>query len=84
MATKETVTQAVLELLAALTKKDVEELSENLDADFEKDYHFTSLEYFPLLSGLEEKLDAELDYADFLTNVHTVNQAIDYTVKVLE
>lgn len=78
------VRDAVIELIAVVKEKTAVEISANLDASFEKDYQFTSLEYFPLLSGLEEKFDIELDYAAFLTDIHTIREAIDFVAKAID
>lgn len=73
-----TVKDNVLKVTEEATGKSEEELEANLDADLNDDLKLTSLEYFPILSGLEDTYDVDIDYADFLTKVKTLNQAIAY------
>ena len=77
------VKDVVIELLATVTERDVAEIAANLNASLTEDFHLSSLQYFPLLGGLEDRLNIELDYSGFLTDVHTVNEAIDYVAKIV-
>ena len=61
----------------------IAEIAANLNASLTEDFHLSSLQYFPLLGGLEDRLNIELDYSGFLTDVHTVNEAIDYVAKIV-
>ena len=83
MADQTRVKDAVIELLATVTERDVAEIATNLNASLTEDFHLSSLQYFPLLGGLEDRLNIELDYSGFLTDVHTVNEAIDYVAKIV-
>ena len=83
MADQTRVKDVVIELLATVTERDVAEIVANLNASLTEDFHLSSLQYFPLLGGLEDRLNIELDYSGFLTDVHTVNEAIDYVAKIV-
>ena len=83
MADQTRVKDVVIELLATVTERDVAEIAANLNASLTEDFHLSSLQYFPLLGGLEDGLNIVLDYSGFLTDVHTVNEAIDYVAKIV-
>lgn len=72
------VKETVLNAASAATGKGTEELEANLDKDMSTDLGLTSLEYFPILSQLEDTYDIDIDYSDFLTKVKTLNQAVSY------
>ncbi len=83
MENREKVQSAVVDLLAAITEKSTEEVTKHLDDNMHDSLGVTSVQLFPLLAGLEEKFDIEMDYAEFITNVKTANEGIAYVDKLL-
>lgn len=83
MADKNTVKNTFINLLAESAGKDVATVEANLDSNMHDALGVTSVELFPLLAGLEETFDIELDYAGFITDVTTANEGIDYVVKTI-
>ena len=45
---------------------------------FREDLVATSLQYFPILTALEEELDIDIDFHEFQIEAKTIAQAIDY------
>ena len=84
MECQEKVQSAVVELLAAVTEKSVEEVTAHLDDSMHDSLGVTSVQLFPLLAGLEEQFDVEMDYAEFITNVKTAREGIAYVSKLLQ
>ncbi|MBP3399632.1 MAG: hypothetical protein J6K75_07740 [Erysipelotrichaceae bacterium] len=75
---KENVRNFYLGVLSQLLEKSEEELAECKDSRMIEDLGMTSMQLFPLIGALVDEYDIDVDYADFLTNVHTVNEGIDY------
>lgn len=84
MECQEKVQSAVVELLAAVTEKSAEEVTAHLDNSMHDSLGVTSVQLFPLLAGLEEQFDVEMDYAEFITNVKTAREGIAYVSKLLQ
>lgn len=84
MSTRDEVKNTVVKILAEVTEKDPQEISENLAASLKDDYKMTSMEYFPLISGLEEELNIEIDYSAFLLKAITVNDCIDFINEIVK
>lgn len=80
----EQVTDAFATIISNILNKPKEEIQSNLDAKLKEDFNMTSLQYFPLISGLEEKFDIEVDYAGFLTKALTVNDGIDFILAMVK
>ena len=83
MEYQEKVQAAFVELLAAITEKSAEEVTEHLEDNMHDSLGVTSVQLFPLLAGLEEQFDIELDYAEFITDVKTAKEGIAYVSKLL-
>lgn len=83
MTDKNVVKTTYINLLAESIGKDAATVEANLDANMHDVLGVTSVELFPLLSGLEESFDIELDYAGFITDVSTAKEGIDYVMKTI-
>lgn len=70
-------------ILSKLTSKTKEELLANPELKFNEDYKLTSLEYFPLIGELEDQLDLEIDYSEFLTKALSIKSGIDYICETM-
>lgn len=72
------VEEIFVSILSKLTSKTKEELLANTELTFSEDYKLTSLEYFPLIGELEDQLDLEIDYSEFLTKALSIKSGVDY------
>ena len=68
----------VVAAVAQASDRTVEEVEASADAAFFADLGMTSIQVFPLISELEDQLDVEIDFADFLTQAKTVNQTVTF------
>lgn len=82
--TKETVRNSFLSILAQLLGKTEEELGECEDSRMIDDLGMTSMQLFPLIGALVDEYDVDIDYAEFLTDVHTVDDGIEYVFSKLK
>lgn len=78
------VQDVFIQLLAESADQTEDFIRENRNEDMEEKLGVTSVELFPLLSGLEDAFNIDLDYAGFLTNVKTVNQGIEYITNMIK
>ncbi|MBQ9066907.1 MAG: acyl carrier protein [Clostridia bacterium] len=83
MADRNRIKDTYVKLLAESIGKDTATVEANLGNNMHDALGVTSVELFPLLSGLEEAFDIELDYAGFITDVQTANEGIDYVLNTI-
>ena len=83
MDSHEQIVGVFINIIAKILEKPKEDISSSLDASFRDDFAMTSVEFFPLIAELEEVFDFEIDYHDFLVNVHTINQGGDYIFEII-
>jgi len=83
MNLREQIFDVFVDVISNVLKKPKEEILSNLDAKFKDDFKMTSLQYFPLISQMEEKFDIEMDYSAFLRNVRTVNEGVDFMLAII-
>ena len=84
MNPREQITNIFVTIIANILNKTEDEMLAKLDAKFKEDFEMTSLQYFPLISELEDKLDIEVDYSDFLTRALTVNDGVDFILAIVK
>ena len=84
MATKKQVAETFVSVLAQIIEKPEAEVAANPGASFKEDYGMTSLQYFPLISEMEEKFDIEMDYSGFLLKALTVQDGIDFVYETVK
>ena len=84
MNSREQIVDIYIVTLAKILEKSKEDIMSGLDASFKDDFAMTSVEFFPLIAELEEALGFEIDYHDFLVNVHTINQGADYLHGIID
>ena len=83
MSDREHIFDVFVDAISNILNKPKEEILSGLDAKFKDDFKMTSLQYFPLISKMEEMFDIELDYKAFLANVHTVNEGVNYMLAMI-
>lgn len=84
MANIEKVKEIYVRLLTEITEKPEEEVMSHLEDNMHDALGVTSVQLFPLLAGLEEELDIEMDYAEFITDVKTANEGITYVSNLVQ
>ena len=77
------VKDVYVDILSQSTGKGREEVLQHLEKNMHDVLGVTSVELFPLLSGLEETFGIELDYADFITNVESAKDGIEFVLKTI-
>ena len=76
MDERERIAKILNETIADIFMLDLEYVASNPELNFRKDLKASSIQYFPLISELEEQLDIELDAHDFQWKAHTIAQAV--------
>lgn len=74
--------QKIIEVLnksiADIFMEDADFIAANHEMKFRTNLKATSMQYYPLISEIEEQLDIELDAHDFQYKAHTIAEAVDY------
>ena len=84
MADNKKVKEVYVKLLAEITERSQEDVMGHLDDNMHDALGVTSVQLFPLLAGLEEELDIEMDYAEFITDVKTANEGIAFVSNLVQ
>ena len=80
MADRETVAAAVYQAMADAFGKDAKEFEDHPELRLREDLAAKSMEYFPMIMELEEKLGISIEFHDFQTMTTTVGKAVDYVL----
>lgn len=80
---REQVLNIFADILAEVIARPREEIIANPNAKFSDDLGMTSVEYFPLICTLEEKLNVDVDFSEFLMSAHSLNEGTDFMVNVM-
>ena len=83
MADTAQIRSAVLQAITSVTGKTAEELEAVADASFTDELDMTSVEFFPIISELEDALEIEIDFAGYLNNATSVNATVSYLESVM-
>lgn len=83
MADVEIIRDAVVKAVASVTKMSEEEVASQPDASFSNDLGMTSVEFFPIISELEDALGIEIDFAGYLNNATSVNATVEYLASTM-
>ena len=78
MANKEEVERVLYQSMAEVFGRPVEEFAANPDLRLREDLAAKSMEYFPLIADLEDKLGIQIEYHDFQTEAQTVGATVEY------
>ena len=78
MEARQRIIEILNEGIADIFMKDKDFIAANHDMKFRTSLKATSMQYFPLITIIEEKLDIELDAHDFQYKAHTIGEAVDY------
>lgn len=70
------VREQVLEYIADAFGMQVNDLDENMN--FVDDLHAKSMNFFPIINGLNDEYDLDINYQTFRKKCHTVGEAIKF------
>lgn len=78
MLTREQVAEVVYASIADAFMMEETKISKHPELNFRTDLNATSLQYFPLISDIEDRLDIEMESHEFQWVAKTVEQAVDF------
>lgn len=78
MATTQEIQSIVTTKVAEVIGSTPEEVAAAPEASLIGDLGMTSIQIFPLISELEDQLDVEIDFAEFLTKAKTVGGTVEF------
>ena len=79
---REIVSTALFEVVADIFMLNEDDVATHPEWNFRTDLNATSLQYYPLITDLEERLDITIDAHDFQWTSHTVGDAIDFLMGI--
>jgi acyl carrier protein len=82
MDIRKKITEIMESAVADVFMFELDYVSENHGLKFREDLATSSVQYFPIVNELEEKLEIEIDFHDFQYESKTIGDAIDYVVKL--
>ena len=74
------ITNTLNETVADVFMMETEYIAAHHELNFMTDLIATSLQYYPLITELEELLDIDIDVHDFQSKLHTIGDAADFLV----
>ena len=83
MANTAEIRDAVVAAIVKVTGRPAEEVAARPDARFAEDLGMTSVEFFPIISELEDSLGIEIDFAGYLNNATSVNATVEYLASTM-
>lgn len=78
MFTREQIAEVVAESMADIFMMDKQDILNRPELDFRVDLNANSIQYFPLISDIEERLDIELEGHEFQWVAKTFSMAVDF------
>ena len=82
MDNRQKITDVLNETIADIFMLDKAHIAAHHELNFRTDLNATSMQYFPLITELEERLDIDIDAYDFQNKSHTVGDAVDFLMDV--
>jgi len=74
------ITNTLNETVADIFMMETEHIAAHHELNFRKDLNASSIQYFPLITELEELLDLSIDLHDFQSKAHTIADAVVFLV----
>ena len=84
MDLKEKIQDVVAQAIADAFMMDVEEVKKDPTKRLREDMGASSMNYFPLISAIEDAFDIEFDFHGFQNDAKTIEQVSEYTYKVMQ
>lgn len=82
MDIRQKITETLNAAIADIFMKDEEYIASHHELNFRTDLNATSLQYYPLITDLEELLDIDIDAHDFQWKSYTIADAVDFLMEV--
>ena len=76
--TNDDTLSVIIDIVAQVTKRSPDDLSQQCDAHFSDELDMTSVQFFPILADIEECFDIDIDYSEFLAKVTSINTCTAY------
>ncbi len=84
MADRNQVAEVLYESMAEVFNRDAAFFAEHPETRLREDLTAKSMEYFPLIADLEDKLGIQIEYHDFQTETRTVAATVDYVTALAQ
>lgn len=84
MADRTEISQIIYSSMAEIFNRDASFFEEHPETRLREDLTAKSMEYFPLIADLEDKLGIQIEYHDFQTETRTVGATVDYVCALAE
>jgi hypothetical protein len=81
MDIRQKIVDVLNETIADIFMKDKDFIAVHHELNFRMDLNATSMQYYPLITEMEEQLDIELDAHDFQWKAHTIEDAVDFVME---
>ena len=82
MDIRQKITDVLNAAIADIFMQEKEHVAANHELNFRTDLNATSLQYYPLITELEELLDIDIDAHDFQWKSYTIADAVDFLMEV--
>ena len=82
MDIREKVTSILESAVADVFMFEMDYVAANHELKFREDLATSSVQYFPIVTALEEELNIDIDFHEFQYESGTIELAIDYVVKL--
>lgn len=83
MDLKEKISEVVTQAIADAFMMDAEEVKNNPNRRLREDLGASSMNYFPLISAIEDAFDIEFDFHGFQNEAKTIAEVSTYTEKII-
>ena len=80
MDIREKITEVLEKDVADIFMLELDYVASHHDMRFREDLAASSVQYFPIISTLEEEFDLEIDFHEFQNEGRTIELAIDFVV----
>ena len=82
MDTREKITELLINDIADVFMLDKDYVATNHELNLREDLVANSMQYFPIITDLEEALEIDIDFHEFQNEAKTIKLAIDYILNL--
>ena len=82
MDNRQKITEILNEAISDIFMQDKEYIASHHDLNFRKDLNASSIQYYPLITDLEELLDIDIDAHDFQYKSFTIGDAVEFLTEL--
>jgi len=80
MSIREKITEMLINDIADVFMLDKDYVESHPELNFREDLVANSMQYFPIITALEEELKIDIDFHEFQNEARTIELAIDYVL----